>query len=194
MPTLLVGPGLVPLLGILLGSTAFDSFSASQTWQSSDAGTLGDTLVLLGFCALVAALFVLAARATGGVDAERRRALPGLMAHSLVPIVVGYVFAHYLTYVVERGQGVVVSLLDPLGRGWQPLGDPGTAYVLSTQVALLAVLKVSFVVLGHVLAVVAAHDRALVLLPRSHRLTGQLAMLVLMVGYTFAGLYLLFTV
>jgi hypothetical protein len=42
--------------------------------------------------------------------------------------------------------------------------------------------------------VVAAHDRALVLLPTAHRLTGQLAMLVLMVAYTFTGLYLLFSV
>ena len=36
--------------------------------------------------------------------------------------------------------------------------------------------------------------QALVLLPRSHRLTGQLAMLVLMVGYPFTGLYLLLSV
>ena len=26
------------------------------------------------------------------------------MAHSLIPIVLGYVFAHYLSYLVERGQ------------------------------------------------------------------------------------------
>jgi hypothetical protein len=30
-------------------------------------------------------------------------------------------------------------------------------------------------------------------LPRTHRLTGQLVMLVLMVGYTFIGLFLLLT-
>ncbi len=33
---------------------------------------------------------------------------------------------------------------------------------------------------------------ALALLPERHRLTGQLAMMLVMVGYTFTGLYLLF--
>ena len=42
------------------------------------------------------------------------------MAHSLIPIVIGYVFAHYLTYLVERGQQTVLRLADPLGRGWTP--------------------------------------------------------------------------
>ena len=55
---------------------------------------------------------------------------------------------------------------------------------------VFAVLAVA----GHVVAVVAAHDRALALLPRAHRLSGQLAMLLLMVAYTFTGLYLLFSV
>ena len=39
---------------------------------------------------------------------------------------------------------------------------------------------------------VAAHDRALQLLPKRHQVTGQLAMMLVMVGYTFTGLYLLF--
>ena len=130
-----------------------------------------------------------------GVGPEQRRTqLPAAFAHSLVPIVVGYVFAHYLTYLVEKGQGAFYALLDPLGRGWAPLGDPSISYVLSEHTSTLAALKVTFVVVGHVLAVVAAHDRAIALLPRSHRLTGQLAMLVLMVVYTFTGLYLLFSV
>ena len=34
--------------------------------------------------------------------------------------------------------------------------------------------------------------RALHLLPKRHQVTGQLAMMLLMVGYTFTGLYLLF--
>ncbi len=57
---------------------------------------------------------------------------------------------------------------------------------------MLATLKVGFVVAGHVAGVIAAHDRALALLPKRHQLTGQLAMMLVMVGYTFTGLYLLF--
>jgi hypothetical protein len=55
-----------------------------------------------------------------------------------------------------------------------------------------ATIKAAVVVTGHIAAVIAAHDRALPLLPRGHRLTGQLTMMLLMVGYTFTGLYLLF--
>ena len=47
---------------------------------------------------------------------------------------------------------------------------------------------------GHVLGVVAAHDRAMRLLPRRHQLTGQLPLLAVMVAYTVGGLYLLLTV
>ena len=135
----------------------------------------------------------MASRASGGLTAEHRRALPGLLAHTLVPIVIGYIFAHYATYFLEKGQSAFLAFLDPLGRGWQPLGDPATSYFLSEHVSLLAFLKVASVVVGHVLAVVAAHDRALALLPKAHRLSGQLALLVLMVAYTFTGLFLLFS-
>jgi hypothetical protein len=51
---------------------------------------------------------------------------------------------------------------------------------------------VGCVVAGHIAGVIAAHDRALRLLPAGHQLTGQLAMMLVMVGYTFTGLYLLF--
>ena len=56
----------------------------------------------------------------------------------------------------------------------------------------MASIKVFAVVSGHVLGVIAAHDRALKLLPRRHQLTGQLGLLFVMVLYTAGGLYLLF--
>ncbi|MGI9085928.1 MAG: hypothetical protein ACR2FE_11680 [Aeromicrobium sp.] len=102
-----------------------------------------------------------------------------------MPIVVGYIFAHYLTYLVEKGQSVVLALAGL---------EVDVTDVLSTHTSALAALKVSFVVAGHVLAVVAAHDRALIVLPRAHRLSGQMGMLLLMVAYTFTGLFLLFSV
>ena len=121
-------------------------------------------------------------------------AMPGELAHSLVPIVVGYVGAHYLTYLVEKGQRTVVALADPLDRGWDVLGlgSVEVSYWLSEHPHLLAVLKVGLVLTGHVLGVVAAHDRCIRLLPRAHHLTGQLALMLVMVGYTFLGLFLLF--
>jgi hypothetical protein len=207
LPSLPVRPGVVVMLAVLLGSTAFDSFSGSPTWRAfADRLTRGlglsptlsssalRTIGLIVFISVVAVTFSLAARATGGVDRERRRALPGQMAHSLIPIVVGYIFAHYLTYLVERGQQAVFALADPFGRGWNPLGlaHQHVAYVLSVHPPVLAGIKVACVVTGHIVAVVAAHDKALRLLPAGHQLTGQLTMMLVMVGYTFTGLYLLF--
>jgi hypothetical protein len=116
------------------------------------------------------------------------------MAHSLIPIVLGYVFAHYLSYLIERGQQTVIDLADPLGRGWNllGLGNAEVNYVLSLHPSVLATIKVCCVVSGHVAGVIAAHDRALKVLPTGYQLTGQLAMMLVMVGYTFTGLYLLF--
>ncbi len=193
LPTVPIAPGLVAVLATLLGSTAYDSFSSSSFWQKRMPTGLEQSATLVGFCALVGILFTLATRASGGLTPDRRRALPGLLAHTLVPIVVGYITAHYATYLLEKGQSAFLAMLDPLGRGWQPLGDPATAYFLSEHVDLLAFLKVGAVVTGHVLAVIAAHDRAIALLPKAHRLSGQLALLVLMVAYTFTGLFLLFS-
>ena len=202
LPSMPVRPGTVAVLAVLLGSTAFDSFSATpqlrgfvdQHTASEVAATLLRTAGLLVFAGAVAVTFWMAARTTGGVDARRRRELPGLIAHSLIPIVIGYVFAHYLSYLVERGQQTIILLADPLGRGWNllGLGDAEVNYVLSLHPSVLATIKVGCVVAGHVAAVIAAHDRALRLLPTGHQLTGQLAMMLVMVGYTFTGLYLLF--
>lgn len=207
LPSLPVRPGVVVLLAVLLGSTAFDSFSSSPTWRgfsdqlTRDFGgppTLASsalrTVGLIVFVCVVAVTFSLAARATGGVAAQRRRELPGEMAHSLIPIVVGYIFAHYLSYLVERGQQAVFALADPFGHGWNLLGlaHLQVAYVLSMHPPVLAAIKVTCVVTGHIVAVIAAHDKALRLLPAGHQLTGQLTMMLVMVGYTFTGLYLLF--
>ncbi|BBW99739.1 hypothetical protein BST36_25110 [Mycolicibacterium moriokaense] len=191
LPSLPVRPGIVVVLSVLLGSTAFDSFSARPQWRtfveqtagSAATATLINTAGLALFASVVAGTFWLAARATGGVDSEQRRRLPGQMAHSLIPIVVGYVFAHYLTYLIERGQQTVYLLVGL---------DADVNYFLSLHPSLLASIKVGCVVAGHIAGVVAAHDRALRLLPKPHQLTGQLAMMLVMVGYTFTGLYLLF--
>lgn len=208
LTTLPVRPGIVAVLAVLLGSTAFDSFSQSPAFRNfvdrsaasiplvgdAWAASLVRTAALILFVAVVGVTFRYAARATGGVGREQRTQLPGQLAHSLIPIVVGYIFAHYLSYLVERGQETIVRLADPLGRGWHLLGlDPSDVqYVLSLHPSVLWSIKVSCVVIGHIIAVVAAHDRALVLLPRRHQITGQLAMMLTMVGYTFTGLYLLF--
>ncbi|WP_068271791.1 hypothetical protein [Aldersonia kunmingensis] len=196
--TMPVRPGTLAVLAVLLGSTAFDSFTEFPQWKSfADRDDATDvaaaSLALLGFVLIVATTFWLAAQATGGVDSRRRGELPGKMAHSLIPIAVGYVLAHYASYLVDRGQDAVIALGDPLDRGWNVLWlrDIQPEHVFAEHPGLLAGTKVVFVLAGHIIAVFAAHDRALGLLPRAHQRTGQLAMMLTMVAYTFLGLYLL---
>ncbi len=192
-------PGLVAVVGVLFGSTAFDSFRESTPWlklvQSlSTSRVLPDTAALVVFSAGVALVLTVATMATGVTSDTPRRALPDLFAHSVVPIIVGYVVAHYLTYLVEYGQQTLIQLSDPFSRGDDYLGtaDLQVSYWLSSHPTFLAVTKVLAVALGHVVGVVAAHDRAIKLLPRRHQLTGQLPLLVAMIGFTVGGLYLLF--
>ncbi|HEX5918508.1 MAG TPA: hypothetical protein VFY76_11670 [Nocardioides sp.] len=199
LDTVVPRPGLVAVVGVLFGSTAFDSFRESTPWlqlvqSMSTSRVWPDTLALIAFSAGVSLVLTVATMATPVSSDVPRRALPNLFAHSVVPIIVGYIVAHYLTYFVEYGQQTLIQLSDPFSRGDDYLGtaDLQVNYWLSAHPTFLAVSKVAAVTLGHVVGVVAAHDRAVKILPRRHQLTGQLPLLVAMVGFTVGGLYLLF--
>ena len=88
----------------------------------------------------------------------------------------------------------ITQMSDPMATGANLFGtaDWPVNFFLSNHPTLLAVTKVLGVVLGHLLGVVAAHDRALSVLRGEDQLTGQLPLLVVMVLFTAGGLYLLF--
>jgi len=191
--------GLVAVVAVLFGSTAFDSYKDSLRWvKFVDAHTTHVTAfnsgALVVFCAVVGLTFSVAAHATATRPGLTRKGLPAAYAHSVVPIIVGYMTAHYLSYFVEQGQQTIIQLSDPMVTGADYLGTAGLTpnLWLSAHPTFLATTKVVAVVIGHVVGIVAAHDRALTLLPERHRVTGQLAMVAVMVCYTVAGLYLLF--
>lgn len=199
-------PGLVAVVAVLFGSTAFDSYKDTVRWVKFITGfdshvLLINTLALLAICVVIGLAFAVATMSTGidetaELDGERvvRGALPRLFAHSVVPIIVGYMTAHYLSYFVEVGQMTLIQLSDPKVNGANLFGtaDWGVNNWLSTHPTFLATTKVLAVVTGHVVGVVAAHDRALALLPKKHQVSGQIGLLVVMVFFTATGLYLLF--
>lgn len=191
-------PGLTAVVSVLFGGTAFDSYKESRHWlalvqNSSVDHQLLNTLGLLLFCAVVFATFSIAVALTGVHEQQSRRHLPNRFAHAVVPIVVGYFVAHYLSYFVYNGSDTLSKLSDPLTRGDDYLGTAGLrpALWILLHPTLLAVVKVLAIVTGHIVGVVASHDRAVKLLPARHRITGQLSLLVVMVCYTVAGLYLM---
>jgi hypothetical protein len=193
--------GLPATVCVLLGSTAFDGLSSSTAWigWTQDAAlspTATATLGLLGMILLVLVAYVAAARLAGVLGSARHRlhrAFPLEFAHSLIPIAVGYLVAHYFSLLLFAGQQTLIWASDPLVNGSNLFGtaEGGVNYTL-VSATTIAVVQVLAVLTGHLLGVVAAHDRAVRLFPRRHAVAGQLPMLLLMIGYTVGGLTLLF--
>jgi hypothetical protein len=196
-------PGLPATVAVMLGTTAYDGASNAPAWftfvQTSPLPqTLVKTAGLVGVVAVVGLLFAACTTWAGRVGGLRGRrggpSMPAAFAHSLVPIALGYVVAHYWSLLVLEGQNAFVHLSDPLGNGsdWLGLADhrPSTALLEPT---LVATVQVVAVVTGHVLGVVLAHDRAVRLFPHRRAVLGQLPLLLLMVVYTVGGLTLLFS-
>jgi len=193
-------PGLVGMVAALLGSTAYDGFSNSTAWvgwaQNTDYSmtTLG-TLALICFVLVVLVSYSGATVLAGRLSDSSRRALPGLFAHSVIPIAFGYVVAHYLTLFILEGQRTLIYLSDPLSNGANIFGTGllGLNTSITNHSTAIAVIQVLAVVGGHLMGVISAHDRAVALFPRPKALAGQLPLLVVMVGYTVGGLLLLFS-
>lgn len=193
-------PGLVGMVAALLGSTAYDGFSNSTVWvgwaQNTDYSmTLLGTLALICFILFVLVTYSGATVLAGRLSGSSRTKLPGLFAHSVVPIAFGYVVAHYLTLLILEGQRTLIYLSDPLSNGANIFGTGllGLNTSITNHSTMIATIQVCAVVGGHLMGVISAHDRAVALFPRHKALAGQLPLLVVMVGYTVGGLLLLFS-
>ena len=99
----------------------------------------------------------------------------------LIPIAAGYLIAHYFTVLVEETERAVVLTF---GGNQMAAGSPFAP-------ELVAVLQVLAIVTGHVLGVIAAHDRAVRLFEPRTAISGQIPLMVLMVIVTIIGLSLL---
>jgi hypothetical protein len=196
-------PGTVALLAVMIGSTSFDGASEGNLWGDAaprlvDVFTslgLGPasaleaafTLGLVGSVLAVAALYALGvtgARAmAGGSDLARS------FAASLVPIAAAYVAAHYFTLLLYEGQAISWLAADPLGRDEGLSRTPDYGVIGATAAWYW---QVGFVVLGHVAALMLAHDRALELYRDARKaVRSQAWMLGVMVAFTTLALWLL---
>lgn len=198
LPGLEPRPGLVAFVVTALGSTTFDGFSRSSTWNRWTASLTGVPRILagtgglLGVILLVAGAYSLAIWAAARVSGSAWHPLSVRFAHSLVPIAFAYVLAHYFSYLFITGQLGLRLLSDPFGRGWDLFG---TATWRVNQALLSANLiwyvQVAAIVGGHVGGVVLAHDRAIAAFPAGTALRTQYALLAVMVLFTVTGLLIL---
>ena len=115
--------------------------------------------------------------------------LAGRFAHTLVPIALAYVIAHYCSLLVYQGQALSFLAQDPLGRGAAVSGSIDYGVISATGIWYV---QVGALVLGHAAGLVLAHDRALAVYRDGKRATrSQAWMLGVMVGFTTLGLWLL---
>jgi hypothetical protein len=201
--------GTLLLVAVMLGSTSFDGFSRTTTWQDLLANLRADlagssqrtvdlvtTLVNMAglglFVGAVVLTYLAAMWAARALVRAERSLVPDFVL-PLVPIAAAYLVAHYFSLFVIQGQFVVTLLSDPFGKGWDLLGThdfaPNLAVVSPTTVWYV---QVAALVVGHVAGLTIAHDRAVALFEdRRAALRSQYPMLALMVLYTVGGLWVL---
>ena len=202
--------GSVALVLVTIGGTAFDGAQEGALDQSVtstiewllDLG-LGPTAALRFANTLFLALTLAAVAAIywAGVWGMRTvRGSPPLdrlgraFGHAFVTIALAYLVAHYFSLVVFQEQAQFTYLLsDPLGEGANLFGtaSSGIDYRLISATGVWYV-QVGALVVGHVLALALAHDRALTVYGEPRLAArSQYWMLALMVGFTSLGLFLL---
>jgi hypothetical protein len=196
---------------LVLSAVSFDGFSRTFSWLAfvgvnplvypgRTALVLPNTLGLVGAFALLFGAFVtavtLGAR-LGGMGRAPGHHL-GVFVLAMVPIVCGYHFAHYLPVFLVDVQWALRAASDPFARGWDLLGTRDLHVVtsfLSDSGRVYAIwhAQVGLIVAAHVAGVVVAHALALRHAARRAAVAGQLPLVLLMIGYTVLGLWLLST-
>ena len=195
---------------VLLSTVTFDGFLATPLWsdvQSALQGLLsnmGDAQLVMSktvglvlsycpmlFLAIYMLIGVLMALGSGsrysGVTMARFFAL------TLVPIAIAYHMAHYLSFLLIEGQRLIPLASDPFGVGWDLLGTVDYQINIAIVNARFSwYTAVITIVVGHIIAVYLAHLVALQLLhDQVLARRSQYPMLVLMIGYTMASLWML---
>lgn len=143
----------IVLVALGIGSIIFDG--ASQTVPFGNVfgvPAVGPkTILLLLFLALIA----------GAALSVARTVSPGAIGAGLVPIAVGYLIAHYLTYLLIDGQRILIAISDPLQRGDDLFGtaffQPSGAWL---PPGLIWTAQLAAVVGGHMLGAWAGHVTA----------------------------------
>jgi hypothetical protein len=186
-------PGLVATVVVLVGSTAYDGLSRTSWYiENVPAGTINATAMYV-VCVMAVSLIYLAGTylATALGAAEGRSVGPESFAHTIVPIAAAYVIAHYFSLFIFDGQNAFILASDPFGSGLDLLGLDGKSIdynAVSTRV--ISLVQITAIVVGHVIAVVSAHDRAIREFPYAAAIRTQIPLLVSMIGLTLIAVKL----
>ena len=190
-------PGLWFFVVAMIGTVSYDGASGTDWFDNVTFGLLnstgGQTLLLVLSVVTVGLAYWLASLVAAKLSDTQQTAtqVAQRFAHTLVPIALAYAVAHYFTLVIFEGQQLFAAISDPFGLGWDLFGTADRRvnfFIVSSQP--IWYFQVASIVVGHVLGVTLAHDRALADFGRD-AVRSQYAMLVLMVGLTTLGLTIL---
>jgi len=122
------------------------------------------------------------------------RDLARSFAHTLIPIALAYLVAHYFSAFLYQEQAQFTYILsDPLGHGSDLFGTAGGGInygIVGSNTVWY--VQVAALVIGHVVALTLAHDRALGVYDSVRNASrSQYFMLAVMVAFTCFGLFLL---
>jgi hypothetical protein len=155
-----------------------------------------DSIFMAATVIAVGGVYLLGVRGMRSVPgAPSFRILARGFAHTLIPIALAYLIAHYFSLFAYQEQAQFTYLLsDPLGTSTTDLfGTAGYGIDFAAlSPNLVWYVQVAALLVGHVLGLTLAHDRALVLWRDPRRASrSQYWMLAVMVAFTCFGLYLL---
>jgi hypothetical protein len=203
-------PGTVALLCTSIGTTSFDGFGQGATWASlantlqqpfinlgttpATALELASTIGLVSAVLIVSALYRVGVMGMHTVSRDHPTAeLSRQFVHTLAPIAVAYVAAHYFSLLAFQGQAMAFLSSDPLGDGSNLFGTASSTIdynVISAQG--IWYVQVGALVIGHVAGLTLAHDKALAVYRNVRDATrSQYWMLLVMITFTSLGLWLL---
>ncbi len=204
-------PGSVAVVVASIASTSFDGAqegafksaieSAFEWFVQRGVGLtsslrLADTVFMLLCFAGVGLVYLLGVRGMRTVrGAPPLAKLRAGFAHTLIPIALAYLVAHYFSLFVFQEQAQFTYLLsNPLGTAGTDLFGTASGTIDFRILTANAIwyVQVGALVVGHVLGLTLAHDRALAYWPDYRSASrSQYWMLAVMVAFTCFGLYLL---
>jgi len=140
----------VVIVALGVGSILFDGLSQTQIFFT----TFGlpslptETVIMAVFLGIIVAAALVVTRYVG----------IAATAAGLVPIALGYLIAHYFTYVAIDGQRIIIAISDPLQNGSDLFGtaffEPSGAWL---PPGLVWTIQLAAVVGGHMLGAWAGH-------------------------------------
>ena len=169
-----------------------DAFGGSGRYDVIYVNTAGIIVSFLAFFSIFYS-FVAISRAITKTDITTLD-LAQKFVPALLPISIVYHLAHYSAYFFLNGQLIIKLISDPFGFGWDIFGTSSYEIVRTIDFILLWNYQVVVIVIGHILSVYIAHRISLrVFKDGKKSIMSQAPILLLMVGYTILGLWLLST-